>query len=200
LGLHAAIAAARSAGSVPAKTPRSNPVENTRFPGSIRHFYRSRIKTAGLLTDVLEIPNFVLELNNIAMTKSKGLLLAVVALSVSATLGMWVYNTMTPVHLGEILLFSGIGLIVLASIYMAYTRLRSERAGLPGEDELSRRIMEKASARGFIAAIWILTAMVMFTVDTQLRPDLVLGIAIVLIGLAWMGLWFYYNWQGVEGE
>ncbi|MCB0636190.1 MAG: DUF2178 domain-containing protein [Lewinella sp.] len=134
------------------------------------------------------------------MVKSRSLLMIMVALTVTATLGAWMYMSMETLELGAILLFAGAGLIVLGSFYIAYTRLRAERAGLPGEDELSRRVMEKASAGAFVATIWILTILIMFVVDSNLRPEHVLELAIVLIGLAWVGLWIYYHSQGIEGE
>ena len=112
--------------------------------------------------------------------------------------GVWFYNLQTSINLLEILAFSSIGLLITFSLYVAFKRYKSEREGLPGEDELSTRVSEKAASRAFMAGIYIWSMFYVFTVDSNINAEILLGIGMIGMVLSYAGFWLYFNKTGVD--
>lgn len=103
------------------------------------------------------------------------------------------YSTMTELVVTDYLIYSAIGLIAFFSIVVAFRNLKAEKKGLIVEDELSRKIKEKAAANSFTASIYLWTMILLFTIDSNIRNETLLGIGIVGMGLIFIGFWFYHN-------
>ena len=86
------------------------------------------------------------------------------------------------------------------SAYFVSGEVKNEKAGLPANDEFSKRIKEKAAATAFSISIFMWTFGAMFLVDTGMRADLVIGLGILGMGVIFLGSWLYYSRTGVEDE
>ena len=151
---------------------------------------------------MLNISNFMLELNNIQypMKKTKTLLIITISLAVTYIAGIFAYATMSPIDMMDYVVFAGIGLIVIFSLLLVLKRYQDEKKGLVTEDELSRQVKEKAASRAFIFSIYWWTMIMMFTMDTHISHETILGIGIMGMGLIFLGLWYYYNKEGIANE
>lgn len=112
--------------------------------------------------------------------------------------GMWFYQIQTDLNLLEILAFGGIGLVVVFTTYVAVQRLKNERQGLPGEDELTVKVNEKAASRSFMGAIYLWTILYAFAFDSGISANILLGIGIMGMVLMFAGFWIYYNQTGID--
>ena len=130
------------------------------------------------------------------VTKARTILLFLITVSVMATTGLWFVNTRKPVSLVEIALFTGIGLIILLSIYIGFKRITNERVGLPADDELSIRVREKAAASAFIFSVLMWTFAGYYAIDKGIEGRLVLGGGILGMAILFFGFWIYYSRVG----
>jgi len=90
-------------------------------------------------------------------------------------------------------------IIILSASYMIWDRIRNMRAGLPQEDERSKRISHKAGYYGFIAAIWSAVGSNLLSVmiyDKDLRGGLVTASVVLVSGLVFVIAYLYLMMKG----
>jgi len=115
-------------------------------------------------------------------------------------LGLWVFTSKKPFDVtGYIIL----GLAILAigfALYFRIQRFKSERAGLNSNDELSKRIKEKAAARTFSISIYLWLFIILFLLGPEPRIKLIMAIGLMVMGLVFFLNWFYYSKIGISDE
>jgi len=89
--------------------------------------------------------------------------------------------------------------LVLSASYIIWDRIKSMRAGLPQEDERSKRVNYKAGYYGFIAAIWSavgsnLSSVIIY--DKDLRGGLVTASVVLVSGLVFVIAYLYLMMKG----
>ena len=90
-------------------------------------------------------------------------------------------------------------ILVLSASYLIWDRIKNMRAGLPQEDERSKRINYKAGYYGFIAAIWSALgsntiSIIMY--DKDLRGGLVVASVVLVSGLVFVIAYLYLMMKG----
>jgi len=115
---------------------------------------------------LLEILNFVLEINNKKMKqKGRGIQKLVASGLLIGLAGLWFFLSKTPFNPWAYLL---LGLLVVFGAYALYqgiTALRNEGTGLSAIDEFSLRIKEKAAARTITFSIFLWLFIILFGID-----------------------------------
>ena len=79
--------------------------------------------------------------------------------------------------------------LILSASYIIWDRIKNMRAGLPHEDERSKRINYKAGYYGFIAAIWSAlgsNSLSIIMYDKDLRGGLVVASVVLVSGLVFV--------------
>lgn len=132
------------------------------------------------------------------MKNIKTLLIVTIALTLTFGGGLVAYSMVAELQLTDYVIASAIGLIVIISIVLFIRKLKEQKKGLPVEDELSKRIREKAASHSFAGSFYLWTLIMMFTIDSTIRGEVILGIGIAGMGFMYLGLWLYYNNKGVE--
>ncbi len=87
------------------------------------------------------------------MDKFKVLIGAIVAAAVLVTAAMWILLSGKE-SLADLLIPTIAVLLAVISMKFVWDRAKSIKAGLPAEDELSKRAAQKAGYYAFIAGIW----------------------------------------------
>lgn len=124
----------------------------------------------------------------------KAILGFVVGALVLASLAVWALKGRLTANVSEIASAGIILVLVGFALYAVLSRLRSHRRGEPGEDELSRRIMTRASSLAYYVSIY-LWLFVMYISDKTTLPAHtlvgtgILGMAVVFL-LCWLGVRF----------
>ena len=89
--------------------------------------------------------------------------------------------------------------LILSASYIIWDRIKNMRAGLPHEDERSKRINYKAGYYGFIAAIWSALGSNTISVimyDKDLRGGLVVASVVLVSGLVFVIAYLYLMMKG----
>ncbi len=115
-------------------------------------------------------------------------------------LGLWAYmakehfNTIGYLIFGLSILMIGLGL------YFKVQRFNSEKSGLTSDDELSKRVKEKAAAKAFSFSIYMWVFIILFLIDMEPRDKIIIGLGLIGMGLIFFLNWLYYSKVGISDE
>jgi uncharacterized membrane protein YiaA len=145
---------------------------------------------------VLELFNFNLN----EMKNSKKVLLLIIAGTLTYVAGIFAYATMAEIKLIEYIIFIAVGLAAIIGIIIALRNVKTEQQGFQTEDELSSRIKDKTGAKSFIASIYLWTMIFVFTYDSNLHTEIVLGIGLAGMFIIYVVFWLLQKSKGVIDE
>lgn len=134
------------------------------------------------------------------MNNTKILMLAIIGGTLTFVAGIAIYSTMAEIKPIEYIIYAAVGLIVIFGLVRGVKNLKDEKRGLTVEDELSKRIKEKVAAKSFYASYYVWTMIIVFTIDSKIRSEILLAIGLVVISLIYLGIWLYHNNKGLEDE
>ena len=134
------------------------------------------------------------------MKNTKIIMLAIIGLTLTFGAGIAIYSTMAEIKPIEYIIYAAVGLIVIFGLVRAVKNLKDEKKGLTVEDELSKRLQEKVAAKSFYASYYIWTMIIVFTIDSKIRSEILLAIGLVVMSLIYIGIWLYHNKKGLEDE
>ena len=126
--------------------------------------------------------------------------MVLIGLTLTFVVGIAMYSTMSEIETMDYVIYATVGLIVLFSILVILKRFKDEKKGLVAEDELSLKIKQKAAANSFTASIYLWTVILLFTIDSNLDNETLLGIGIVGMGLIFVGFWIFHSNKGIYSE
>ena len=119
--------------------------------------------------------------------------------------GILIYQTGTPEN-GTIFIYSEIihvGTVVLLfilGIYFAVQRIISREKGLPEDDELSKRITQKAAAISFYISLFIWLVLLYILNNTTIDISVLFSYGFIGMSLAFVLSWFLLNHVGIQND
>ncbi|MCF7823860.1 MAG: hypothetical protein K9N35_06765 [Candidatus Marinimicrobia bacterium] len=134
------------------------------------------------------------------MSKTKTLTITMLAGTVIFFAGMWVYSSQASLTLVELGTAGFVILMVLLVIPVIRRRLKNEKLGLPADDELSESIKQKAESKAFGISFYMWAFIAMVTMDSEIKVIIPIVAGLILMGLIFMGYWYYYTKNGVPDE
>ncbi len=140
---------------------------------------------------LLYISNFVLELiNKIIYLMKKSLIVFIVAALVLGATSLWFFTSYKELNLRDLVHFGVILVVVGFAILVGLKRLGSARRGEPIEDELSRKILQKAAAISYYVSLYMWVFMIFLKDRVTLETEELLGTGIlvmaVIFGISWL--------------
>ncbi len=150
---------------------------------------------------MLLISNFVLDIYNINFCVMKrAILIFILSALVIITSVFWFANAKINLNLGLIMQFAVLVMVVGLAVFIGVKRLRSVRRGEPAEDELSRRIMVKASSVSFYISIYLWLFIMFFSERIDLPNHTLIGIGILGMAVVFVLSWVILTFRGVKDE
>jgi peptidoglycan/LPS O-acetylase OafA/YrhL len=123
------------------------------------------------------------------------LLIGVVILS----LGAWVYYSKNDsLEIADLMQYAIIVVLVAFALIIGIRRLKSERRGEPAEDELSKKIMQRAASTAFYVSLYWWLIMSYLSENWEMETGSVIGRGILGMALIFVLSWFFYKMKGVE--
>ena len=123
----------------------------------------------------------------------RSLLIFIVALLVLGSILFWVFNIqkpLNPIDMGMIL----IPLILVGfALYLGLRNLGSAIRKEPVEDELSKKVITKASSLSFYISLYMWLFVMYFSNKTTMEPHSLIG-----AGITGMALVFLLSWIGIK--
>ena len=115
-------------------------------------------------------------------------------------LGLWAYLAKEPFNTMGYLIFGLSILMIGLGLYFKIQRFNSEKSGLNPDDELSKRIKEKAAAKAFSFSIYMWVFIILFLVEMEPRDKIIIGLGLIGMGLIFFLNWLYYSKTGISDE
>lgn len=149
---------------------------------------------------MLEIYNFVLEIyniNKIAMKKS--VITIVISILVLVATILWILNS-GPVNWKENLQYIVIMVMVAFGLLVAYRRITSTKRGEPADDELSKKVLQKAAAMSYYISIYLWLLIMYLTDRLKTAADEMFGWGILGMAVTFAACWAFYTLRGIRNE
>ena len=143
------------------------------------------------------ISNFVLDITNNVMKKSSLVFLVAILVVVSTIL--WIANSGALAGI-DVLQIGVIAILVILTVVFGYRRLTSERRGEPAEDELSKKVMMKASAWAYFISLYMWVFMIWLKDRVTFDTEQLLGTGILSMAVIWALCWLVVYWRGIRDE
>jgi len=80
------------------------------------------------------------------------------------------------------------------------SRLKSERKGLPAEDELSRKLLTKASSISFYASLYYLLILGYLSDRIKLENHSLIGVGIIGMAILFVISWIFFKIKGLKND
>jgi peptidoglycan/LPS O-acetylase OafA/YrhL len=111
---------------------------------------------------------------------------------------LWFVRSEKPVNvagiaqIGIILILTGFG------IYVGISRLKSEKRGEPAEDELSKKILQKASSKSYYISLYMWLVFMYLSDKLKWETNTLVGAGIVGMAILFLVCWVIFKIKGVK--
>ena len=130
-------------------------------------------------------------------TKTFFVLLVIGILTLS--LGAWVYYSKSgSLELVDLSHYVIVFVLVALALIFGIRRLRSERRGEPAEDELSKKIMQRAASTAYYVSLYWWLVLVYLSNSWQMETESLIGTGILGMAIIFALCWAYYKILGVK--
>ena len=133
-------------------------------------------------------------------TKHKSLISFICPALGLTLLGLWLYMAKEPFDTIGYFIFGLSILLIGFGLYFKIQSYKSEKAGLASDDELSKRIKEKAAANAFSISIYMWLFVILFLLEIEPRVKIIIGFGLLGMVLIFFLNWFYYSKVGIPDE
>jgi hypothetical protein len=130
----------------------------------------------------------------------KSHLVILVAAMVLLSVFVWVFQSGFTGTVSEIVQFGVVFLVVTFGFYIGYRRLNSEKRGEPAEDELSRRMLRKASSLSFYVSLYIWLIVLYLTEESKFEGHTLVAGGILAMAASFVACWLFVKWRGLSNE
>jgi hypothetical protein len=128
----------------------------------------------------------------------KSHLALIVSAMVLLTVILWLINTQEPVSIPEIVQYGIILVLIGFAAYIGISRLKTFHRGEPPEDELSKRILQKASSTSFYISIYLWLAVMYLSDKTKCETHSLIGAGILGMAILFCICWIIYKIRGMR--
>jgi hypothetical protein len=143
---------------------------------------------------MLFISNFVLDLYNLNyLFMKRTILIFVISAMVLFTLILWAINAHFSGGIQEIIMIAVSFIIVGFAIFIGFMRMRSVARKEPLEDELSKKVMMKATSLSYYFSIYLWLFIMYISDKTTMHTHTLIG-----AGILGMAIIFFLSWLGVR--
>lgn len=130
----------------------------------------------------------------------KEILMIVFVATVVLGVVLWFTNLTKPVTFEVIAQIGIVILLVGFAVYIAVSRIKSAKDGLKPEDELSKKIRQKALATSYLVSLYWWLFLGFYSDKKEFACHTIIGMGILGMAVLFAGFWVYYNYKGNYNE
>jgi hypothetical protein len=147
---------------------------------------------------VLDLINFIVSLKTKIMKKSVWTI--VLAIFVLISIGIWFFLQKSTVSSPELFQSPILIVIIGFGVFIGVSRFKSVRKGEPAEDELSKKLLTKASSFSFYATLYWLLILMYLSDRIKLETHSILGIGILGMAVLFVLSWIFFKIKGLKDD
>jgi hypothetical protein len=130
----------------------------------------------------------------------KSLLVILVSGIVLLSLAIWFFGFGFAGQTATTIQFAIVFLLVILGLYIGFVRLKSRQRGEPAEDELSKRMLQKASSLAFYISLYIWLVMLYLSEGHGFAGHTLIAGGIVAMAVTFAGSWVSLKLRGPRDE
>jgi hypothetical protein len=130
----------------------------------------------------------------------KTVLVFVVSALVLTGLALWALKGQLSGNTGEILMTAGTLLVAGFGLFLGIRRLRSHRQKEPVEDELSKKVMTRASSLSYYISLYLWLLVMYFSDRVSMPVNSLIGAGILGMALIFMLSWIGVRFFGTQND
>jgi hypothetical protein len=123
----------------------------------------------------------------------KAIVIAVLAVLVTATMVIWMLNAEAKINIKSVLLIA-IQVVVLGfAVLVVLRRWKASREKLPVEDEMSKKILRRGAATSYYVSLYLWLALMFFEEDIDLERSTLIGAGILGMAIIYALSWVFHR-------
>jgi peptidoglycan/LPS O-acetylase OafA/YrhL len=130
----------------------------------------------------------------------KSVIVLIVAALVLITTLFWIFSVSGPIKPMEYVNLGVIIVVVVFALLLGYKRLSSTKKGEPAEDEMSRKVMQKASSISFYISLYLWLVIGYFSDRFNYETHTVIGAGILGMAVTFAICWVVIYFRGIRNE
>jgi peptidoglycan/LPS O-acetylase OafA/YrhL len=130
----------------------------------------------------------------------RAILIWLVAGMVLATGVLWYFSSKGAFASMDYLHFMVILLLILFAVFIGYKRLSSAKRGEPAEDELSKKLVQKAAAWSYYISLYMWVAAIYIHSRVEVDTEVLIGSGILFMAVSFALCWMIFNFRGIRND
>jgi peptidoglycan/LPS O-acetylase OafA/YrhL len=130
----------------------------------------------------------------------RAVLIFVIAALVLITCGLLFFSGESGIKPVELLQFGVIILVIAFALFFGYKRFSSAKSGQPVEDELSKKVLQKAAAFSFYISLYLWVAIIYISDKVKLESHSLIGAGVLGMAVIYAICWVVINFTGIKNE
>lgn len=130
----------------------------------------------------------------------KSLIVFIVVGLVLLTTGLLLFKSFELLSTMDFLHIGIITLIVGFAVFIGFKRLRSEKRGEPAEDELSKKILQRAAAISYYISLYIWVILIFLKDRVEFETEELLGSGILAMAATFGISWLIIKSKGIKND
>ena len=130
----------------------------------------------------------------------KGILAAVVSLLVLITTALWLFRAEFNLDNSDVFQLCGIVILAGFGILVAVRRIRSVSKGQPAEDEMSKKMVQKAAAYAYYISLYLWLVILYIGTEKDVDFETLTGSGILGMAVLFLLSWLFVRLKGMRNE
>jgi len=130
----------------------------------------------------------------------KSHLIILISVLILLSLIIWIFQAGFSGRAADLVQFGIVLMVIAFGFYVGVTRIRSARRGEVPEDELSRRMLRRASSRAFYISLYLWLVVLYLSEETAMPGHTLIAGGIVGMAVTFAGSWIFLKWKGIGDE
>ncbi len=130
----------------------------------------------------------------------KTIIIIFLAALVLIPVSFWFFSHPSNFKLVDILNIFIILLVVAFAVFAGLKKLTSVKRGEPAEDELSKKVMQKAASRSFYISLYFWLIVMYFSDKVEYETHTIIGAGITGMAVIFAITWLVFNFWGIRNE
>lgn len=130
----------------------------------------------------------------------KAIIIFVLASLILIPAGFWFFSRPSGFKLADILNMLVILLVVAFAVFAGFKKLKSVKRGEPAEDELSKKVMQRAASLSFYISLYFWLIVMYFSDKVKYETHTIIGGGITGMAVIFAVVWLVFNFRGIRNE
>ena len=128
----------------------------------------------------------------------KGIISIIISALIIVTLLLWILNTTNKIEIIDTFSFVVIFIVILFGVVVGISRIKSVKLGQPAEDELSKKLLLKASSTSYYISLYIWLILIYLSDKIKAETHTFISAGILAMAITFVLSWVFFKIFGLR--